>query len=125
MPSFDPHIFGGEPESEARVAVTSNMARSVAKAVPKTPSTAPATPPHDPAVFQNNSHIQAVTRQVQAMSIRQLRFELRKRGQRNDGEIEELRRRLIAAMMQFPPNPGRARTETRRGQQSPGGTGQY
>ena len=125
MPSFDPHIFGHEPESEARAAAQSGLNRAVAKAVPKTPSTGSATPVHDPAVVQNNPHIAAVTRKVQAMSTRQLRFELHKRGQRNDGDREALIRRLIAAMLQIPPNPRRNRNETRRGMETPDQPGQY
>mgnify|MGYP003329664112 CR=1 FL=1 len=122
------NFFGHEPESEARAAAQSVLNRAVAKAVPKTPSTGSATPvPNfDPVqTIHSHSHIAAVTRQVQAMPTRQLRRELSKRGQSSDGDRDELIRRLIAAMMRFPPNPGRARTETRRGQQSPGGTGQY
>ena len=84
------NFFGGEPESEARLANTSNMARSVAKAVPKTPSTAPATPPDE----------RAITQTVHNMSMNVLRQELLYRDQSDVGGRHTLEQRLIRVMLQ-------------------------
>ena len=90
QPNFVENAFGGEPESEARLANTSTMARSVAKAVPKTPSTAPATPPDE----------RAITQTVHNMSMNALRQQLLYRGQSDVGGRHTLEQRLIRVMLQ-------------------------